>query len=173
MIPEPYRIEPLGKHHDRAAFSCGVEELDEYLRRFVGQDHRRDPTRCFVLVHPDRSEQILGYYTLSNAAVARAGDGNDPVRSPYPEIPALLIGRLAVGQNVQGQGWGRRLVLHVLLHASRLSEESGFALVLVDPIDDRATEFYRRFGFQNLPGDRRMYLRLKDVRKTLERLGLR
>ncbi len=169
MIPEPYRIEPLGKHHDRAAFSCGAEELDVYLRRFVSQDHRRNLTRCFVLVNRNQPERILGYYTLSNAAVARANDATDPVRSPYPEIPALLLGRLAVDESLQGRGWGRRLLLHVLLHAGRLSEESGFALILVDPIDDRAASFYARFGFKPLSGNERMYLRLKDIRKTFTR----
>ena len=169
MISDPYRIEPLGKHHDRAAFSCGVEELNDYLQRFVGQDQRRNLARCFVLVNKNQPERILGYYTLSNAAVVQTGDAASPVRSPYPELPALLIGRLAVDKNLQGRGWGRLLLLFVLSHASRLSEDSGFALVLVGPIDERAAGFYARFGFRPLSSDRRMYLRLKDIRKTFTR----
>ena len=88
MIPEPFRVEPLGKHHDRAAFSCGVTELDTYLQRYVGQDQRRNLTRCFVLIKLDEPQRILGYYTLSNAAVLRGHDEDAPLTSPYPEIPA-------------------------------------------------------------------------------------
>ena len=34
-------IEPLGKAHDRATFSCGVEPLDRYLHKQAMQDVRR------------------------------------------------------------------------------------------------------------------------------------
>jgi hypothetical protein len=57
-----------------------------------------------------------------------------------------------------------------LWHIDRISSESGFALVLVDPIDDRAADFYRRFGFRPLPGSKRLYLLLKDLRQTLAAL---
>jgi len=166
VIPEPFRIELLSEHHDRSTFSCGVAELDEYLRRFAGQDQRRDLTRCFVLVKQSELRRILGYYTLSNAAVVRSGNSDDPLTSPYPEIPALLIGRLAVDQSLQGLGWGRRLLLHILQHAQRLSDESGFALMLVDPFDERAARFYAHFGFHPLGDGHRMYMRMKDVRAT-------
>ena len=33
-------IEPLGKRHERAAFSCSIPELDRYLARQAGQDVR-------------------------------------------------------------------------------------------------------------------------------------
>ena len=35
-------IEPLGPSHDRAAFSCGNADLDEYLKRYAKQDVRRN-----------------------------------------------------------------------------------------------------------------------------------
>jgi hypothetical protein len=31
-----FLIEPLGKHHHRAAFSCGKEALDSYLKMQAG-----------------------------------------------------------------------------------------------------------------------------------------
>ena len=34
-------IEPLERRHDRAAFSCGLPELDHYFARQAGQDVRR------------------------------------------------------------------------------------------------------------------------------------
>ncbi len=41
-------IEPLGAHHDRAAFSCGEPALDTYLRRQASQDARRRVAQVFV-----------------------------------------------------------------------------------------------------------------------------
>jgi len=168
VIEPPLRVEPLGRHHDRAAFSCGKRSLDEYLRRFAGQGKRLDLTRCFVLVNEEAPTRILGYYTLAAASIV-PGKGPGRVRrlKRYPQIGALLLGRFAIDRHAQGGGLGRKLLLHVLTHAARLGNETGFHLILVDPIDEQAAAFYRRFGFTFLPGERRMYLTLKDILATL------
>ena len=169
MIELPLRVEPLGPHHDRASFSSGEPSLDEYIRRFAGQDTRLNLTRCFVLVHEDEPQRILGYYTLSAASVVpRKAPGKLAKVRRYPEIGALLLGRFAIDRRFQGRGLGRNLLLHVLVHVAALGEEAGFALLLVDPLDEEAEAFYRKFGFAPLPGERRMYLLLKDLRATLE-----
>jgi len=66
MTPDSARegliTEPLGKHHDRAAFSCGIPELDRYLRKQAGQDARRHIAAPFVIREPD-SREVIGYYT--------------------------------------------------------------------------------------------------------------
>ena len=62
-----FRIEPLGLKHDRAAFSCGVDLLDVYLRKQAGQDFKKHAAVPFVLT-PDGST-IAGYYTLSQYAM--------------------------------------------------------------------------------------------------------
>ena len=69
--PQPaFRVEPLGDH-DRAAFSCGVEPLDRYLREQAGQDARKHAAAPFVLL--TAANRIAGYYTLS-ATVILADD---------------------------------------------------------------------------------------------------
>jgi hypothetical protein len=62
-----YLIEPLGKH-DQAAFSCGVEKLDRYLKQQAGQDGRKRVAAPFVLIEKD-SRLIAGYYTLSATSI--------------------------------------------------------------------------------------------------------
>jgi hypothetical protein len=47
-----YRIEPLGDEHDRAGFSCGVEELHRYIQKQAGQDVSRRIAAAFVIT-PD------------------------------------------------------------------------------------------------------------------------
>jgi hypothetical protein len=34
-------VEPLGRQHDRAAFHCGAEALDRYLKQQARQDARK------------------------------------------------------------------------------------------------------------------------------------
>ena len=63
-VDREFRVEPLGKEHDRAAFSCGVESLDRYLRTQASQDMRRKANAVLVLVRSDVPAAIVGYFTL-------------------------------------------------------------------------------------------------------------
>jgi hypothetical protein len=46
------RVEPLGKQHDRAAFSSERPDIDDWFRRRAGQDEKRNvplrPHRQFL-----------------------------------------------------------------------------------------------------------------------------
>jgi hypothetical protein len=92
-----YAVELLGKRRDRAAFSCGVDQLDRYFRRQVGQESRRHVANCFVAVD-QTTKAIGGFYTLSATAVIfdSLPEAFAKKLPPYPEVPAALVGRLAV-----------------------------------------------------------------------------
>lgn len=159
-------IEPLRRHHDRAAFSCGVAELDRYLHRQAGQDARRLIAAPFVLVMPDNS--VGGFYTLSAASVAVSEVPEAVARRlpRYPQIPSFLLGRLAVDRRYQGQGWGRVLLVDALRRCAR-SEIPGFA-VIVDAIDENARQFYLREGFLRLPNSpNRLFRSLAGIAAAL------
>src|SRR4051794_37498933 len=138
-MPFKYDIEPLGPQHDRAAFSCGVSELDRYLREQAGQERRKDVAAVFVLRLVD-TDQVAGYYTLSATSI-------EPLSLPtalarrmprYPTVPALLVGRLAVDQRFQGQGIGRALLMSALARSLGLRGQLGAIGVVVDAKDDAA-----------------------------------
>ena len=76
------RVEPLGPHHDREGFSCGIDSLDRYLRRQAGQDIRRRSAGVFVLAAHANPGIILGYYTLSQARSTASAISTAPRRSP-------------------------------------------------------------------------------------------
>jgi hypothetical protein len=59
-----YRLEPLGKHHDREGFTCGLESLDSYLKTQASQDMRRKANAVFVLIPENFPNKIAGYFTL-------------------------------------------------------------------------------------------------------------
>lgn len=52
---------PLHKGHDRSSFDCGVEPLNDYLKRYALQNQKRDAARTYVVTS---GEQVVGYYTL-------------------------------------------------------------------------------------------------------------
>lgn len=152
-------IEPLEPHHDRAAFTCGNEALDRYIREQASQDVRRATARVFVAVMADQPDRVLGYFTLSAATVV-PNDLPAAVEKKLPKhaIPAALIGRLAVDQCAQGKGLGGVLIADAVKKTRLAAETVAMAVIVVDPIDDNAEAFYAAFGFQGLKGpQRRMF----------------
>jgi GNAT superfamily N-acetyltransferase len=165
-------IEPLG-NHNRAAFSCGKEPLDRYIRQQAGQDIRARVAAVFVLCRPDEPT-IIGYYTLSSFAVQlRDVPESERKRLPrYPEVPAVLIGRLAVDERYAGQGWGKVLLIDALQRSLDQSDQIAAAAVVVDAIDESAQAFYEKFGFQLLldpdsEHERRLFLPMKTIELLL------
>jgi ribosomal protein S18 acetylase RimI-like enzyme len=132
--------------HDRAAFSCGVDALDGYLRQQATQDVRRRATACYVAVEASGG-RIAGYYTLAAAGIPLADmPAALAKRLPrYSSVPVARLGRLAVDQVYHGQKLGSALLWDALERCRR-SEIAVFALV-VDAKDDQAVAFYRHHGF--------------------------
>jgi GNAT superfamily N-acetyltransferase len=143
------RMEPLrpdDKGHDRAGFCCGDEALDRYLKTQAGQDLRRGLASIVVAVQPD-SEAILGYYALS-AASADLTVLPDALRRKLPrygQVPAVLLGRLAVAASHQKQGLGALLLADAAKRAYH--NELAWAVFLVKAKHERAAAFYDHCGF--------------------------
>lgn len=165
-----YQIEPLSVKHDRAAFSCGVEALDRYLQKQAGQDISRRVAAAFVIT-PDGTT-IAGFYTLSAHLVNLADlPENVAKKLPrYPNVPATLLGRLAVSENFRGQGIGELLLLDALQRALGNTREVASAVVVVDAKDERARGFYLRHDFIPLPTQpNRLFYPMKAIEKLFSR----
>ena len=80
----------------------------------------------------------------------------------------MLLGQLAIHKDHQGLGHARSLLLFALRTALRASREIGSFGVITHPIDEQAREFYRRWGFQDLPFDprRAMIVRMVDLERN-------
>ena len=163
--PEP-RIERLDADHDLRAFSCGNEELDDWLGRHALAAQQMDSARTFLLTNNDR---VVGYFSLTMGSVLRADAPAKLVRGlPAYPVGMALLARLAVDRVEQGKGLGALLLAEALRKAVAAGEAAAARLVVVDAIDDGAVEFYRHHGFVVAPGhDRRLYRRIKDIRASL------
>jgi ribosomal protein S18 acetylase RimI-like enzyme len=157
-------VEPLGPKHDRAAFSCGVEILEAYLRKQAGQDLKKRAAVPFVIT-PDGTT-IAGYYTLSQYAVQLDEIPTEVAKRlpKYPMVPATLLGRLAVSSAFRGQGHGTTLLMDALYRTLHHSQEVASAGVIVDAKDAAALAFYKKYGFLELPRiERRLFLPMGTV----------
>lgn len=140
-------IEPLASNHDRAAFSCGAEALDRYLRQQAGQDARKNVAASFVLVERG-SPKVLGFYTLSATSIHLTDlpEASAKKLPKYPLVPAILLGRLAVDQTQRGKRYGELLLLDAMKRCLR-TQEIGWTAIVVDAKDEAALTFYQRYDF--------------------------
>jgi GNAT superfamily N-acetyltransferase len=163
----PVIIEPLGKKHDRAAFSCGAGELDTYLRKRASQEARKQISASFVLIKYG-DDSVVGYYSLSATCILLDDLPEETVKKlpRYPDVPATLLGRLAVDKRHKGRGYGEVLLVDALRRAFQASTEVASFAVVVDPKDDEARLFYKHFGFIAFPDhELRMFLPMQTIAK--------
>lgn len=164
-------IEPLGKHHDRARFSCGQAELDEWFRLRASQDEKRNVARVFVAVEAELG--VVGFYSLSSLSLSLADLPEEMARKlpRYDAIPAALIGRLARDERVRGQGIGEILLADAIQRVLRAGLSIAVYAIVVDAKDERAADFYRAFGFRPFPlRPERLFLPAATAAAGLERL---
>jgi ribosomal protein S18 acetylase RimI-like enzyme len=152
-------IEPLGKTHDREAFSCGNQELDGWFRYRAGQDERRNVARVFVGV--DDELGIVGFYSLGSLSLVVDDLPQEIGRKlpRYEAIPAALIGRLARATHARGRGIGSLLLADAVRRILGASRSLAVFAIVVDAKDEQAMAFYESFGFRRFPGrPRRLFL---------------
>jgi predicted GNAT family N-acyltransferase len=169
---QEFDVQPLHATHDRAAFDCGVESLTQYLRVTAGQDLKRLAAVPYILVRRDEPTRVVGYYTLASSSVTLSDFPPDVSKrlSKYPNVPATLLGRLAVSTADKGQRHGERLLLDALSRSLDVSTHVASVAVIVDAIDAGAAKFYERYGFTAFPDNPlRLFNPLKNVKASLQK----
>ncbi len=160
-----YETRPLKSNHNRNVFDCGYDLLNDYLKRQANQDVKRNLSICFVLT--DESEIVKGYYTLSNTAINRKYLPvaiTKKMPNSYNDLPATLLGRLAIDKSDKGKGLGELLLIDALKRSHDVANESlGSLAVIVDPLNEKAKAFYKKYGFIDLPDCGKMFLPMKTI----------
>ena len=147
MLPI-YNIEVLTACHNRRAFSCGTDALDQYFYHQANQEIKKHITAVFVLVESE-SQKVIGYYTLSALAIS-AGELPKQIIKKYPKynlLPATLLGRLAVDKQYRRKGFGGLLIIDALRRSISSSKEVASMAIIVDAKNETAATFYERYGF--------------------------
>lgn len=165
-MADHFKIEPLGEQHDRAAFACGKDPLDRYIRSQAGQAVAKNLAAVFILT-PD-GKTIAGYYTLSSYTVKldEIPEAIAKKLTRMAEIPATLLGRLARSLDVRSRGIGEILLVDALKRALQHSAHIASWAVVVDAKDEEAAEFYKRYGFIPFPSKpNRLSLPMSSISK--------
>ncbi len=153
----------------REPFNSGQPELDRYLKQYAIKNDEAGIAKTYVALPAEGSQAIAGYYSCTaNTIDPRALPAELRERLPGYLVPVILIGKLAVDRSMQGRGLGKRLLIHAVENAIRVSRIVGIYAVRVDAIDTQAKEFYKKFGFLELQEARlSLFVQIAAVEQAL------
>lgn len=165
--------EPLNKRHDRKAFDCGEEALNEFLHRYARKSHELGGAKTFLAIDDADNKTLLGFYSLSPASV-------DYARTPEiirrglarHDVPGFRLARLAVDHKVQGQGIGGQLLLAAGRRCLLVSAEVGGVVLVIDAKNKRAADWYASYGaVPLLDAPLSLLLLLATIETALKKVG--
>jgi len=169
-------IEPFDPdRHDRTAFSCGIDQVDNFFRKTANKLSKADNLRVWVMT--DLHGALIGFY----AANAHSVDYTDlppkyaRTRPRHGQIPAAYISMIGVHSDFQGKGYGGDLLIDCLRRLAQASEALGVAVVMLDVLDcgdpeqvARRLALYRGYGFEPLPTNPlRLFLPMATVKALI------
>lgn len=165
------RPEPLDPaRHDRSGFDSGEPALDDWLRRYAGQNRRRHTAATWVITTTD--DNVVAYASLAMTAIDHSAAPTAVAKHAPDPVPALLLGRLAVDKRYAGFGVGTALVAHVLATAVEINTKAACRAVVVTALHQRARTWWERLGFHpshpDDPTDTDLYLLTNEIEATLQ-----
>ena len=169
-------IEPLDPaKHDRMAFSCGVEQVDNFFKKTANKLVKADNLRVFVLV--DAAEEVVGFYAINAHTVdyTELPPRYARDRPGHGSIPAVYISMIGVDVRFAGQGFGGDLLVDCLTRIARVADNLGVAVVMLDVLDcgnpdlvAKRKRLYASYGFKPLPSnDMRLFLPIATVKQLI------
>jgi GNAT superfamily N-acetyltransferase len=159
--------QPLHERHVLGALDSGEPILDIWLREHAYGSEARRTSRTFVWSDGD---VVTAFYTISAHRLVRAELPHTVGRGSPREIPAVLLGKLALDRSLHGKGLGGVLLADALSRIVRATTTVGARFVVVDALHPKAAAFYEHFGFRRIPvpgGTCRLVQKVSNVATAL------
>jgi GNAT superfamily N-acetyltransferase len=138
----------LTADHQLDDFVCGVDSLDDWLKRRAYPNQVNGASRSYVVTEGKR---VVGYYCLASGAL-QLSDTPSALRRNMPNpVPVAILGRLAVDKSYQGRGLGVALLQDAVVRTAQAAGILGIRGLLVHALSIEAKIFYEHYGFVASP----------------------
>ena len=146
----------LTASHDLEDFQSGEEALDSWLQDRALDNMETGASRTYVICPLD-SHKVIGYYAICMGQVLNQEVIGSMRRNMPRQIPAVILGRLAIDEKWQGKGLGGALLRDAVERSVRAAKEVSARLLIVHAISPEAEAFYLHHGFSRLPTESPTY----------------
>lgn len=136
-------------------FDCGKSWFNDFINTDEVEQYQRNRLGRTKLVYFD--DEFAAFFCLSPSSMrdddyneAEAAGASELYEGPF-DMPARLLGHLAVDEQFKGEGLGEYLVKHIL--ADTIESDTPFRVMILHSHDD-VIEFYKKYGFvEAFPND--------------------
>jgi GNAT superfamily N-acetyltransferase len=134
-------------------FSSADADLDDFIKKDALTQQDVWLSATFIVFDDSASgDKPIGYLTLLTDSIrimenSKLGQFFSRKGIQYHTLPALKIGRLAVRQNLQQKGYGRRMFRFALGKLFSFAQDAGCRFMTVDA-KPQSERFYLKLGFE-------------------------
>lgn len=138
--------------HDRAAFTCGLDRIDNFLKITASKYLAGDIGRIYVATEKEGG-RLVGFYAVGPHSIDASELAPEmKKRLPsYDRISAYYLSMIGTHSDVQGKGVGSLLLADALKRCMEAADKMGGRFVVLDAINEDAARLYARYGFLELP----------------------
>lgn len=157
--------ETLTDKHACNDFDCGEESLNRWLKE---HGHRSEGKTSRSYVVCDTSGSVVGYYCLAAGSLAREAVPKKLQRNSPDPVPIIVLGRLAVDLEYQGQGIGSSLVLDAMRRAVAAAHVIGARGLVVNVLNEEVMNFYLSLGFEQTPLPDTVIIPIETISRAMQ-----
>ncbi len=172
---ERLRIEPIAKSHNRSAFMCTNETIQNYCRMHARQNNDTYKIRAFVACF-EGSKEVLGYYYLALTFYLISEHHLDDKAvgkfegSISKAVPAVYLGMIGVHTEYQGKGIGYLMMMDAIQRTAKIARHAGLYALTLDAINEGVADYYTKFGFERFKAGTtglEMFLSIRTILSAL------
>lgn len=156
--------EAISLAHDLREFDCGEPTLNEWLKKRALKNEGKFSKTKVV----SDGKKVVAFYTLAFGTVNRDDLNNKLKRNAPDQIPVMILARLAVDLEFQGQNIAKHMLKEALLKTVEASEIGGLRGLVVHALNPKAMKFYQQYGFKETPIELTLFLTIEDIIMNLD-----
>lgn len=134
----------LTAQHQLDDFVCGVDSLDDWLKKRAYANQVNGASRTYVVTD---EQKVVGYYCLASGALELKNTPSSIRRNMPDPVPVAILGRLAIDKTYQSKGIGVALLQDAVIRTAKAAEIVGIRGLLVHALSVEAKAFYEHHGF--------------------------
>lgn len=142
-VIENYYYEKLNSSHDLSKFSCGVKDLDDFLKEDALIYQEKNLSVTYLAMYDG---EIIGYVLLLADTLPYKKIKNK-MTVKLKKYPAIKIGRFAISEKYKGQHLGQELLINTCNQIKKIANSIGVYFITVDAYCN-AKGFYSNSAFE-------------------------